>query len=428
VSDNPPKLDNAPGHRIRRRKEGWAVIWQCRSDLARRDPGYKPVSRRICIIGDEPTEIERAFISQQCNLLQDDMILWSKGGVPVLGQFDGSWGDLIRHYLTDPDSPHHKKRYRSRRNAQSFFKIIGDDHGKELVGETKARHFLRWHETWTERGVVMAHALMGYVRSLCTFGKTILDDEDCSRAKELLRDMKFKNGQPRTVVLSFEQVIAVRGAFIEAGKLEMALAQSLQYEMTSRQKDIIGEWIPQSEPGISDVIDGNNKWLCGLRWEEIDEDFIVHHTTSKRGKDMPDPDLKYCPLVLEDFERIAPSCVSRDAAGTIASIRRDMFPATGPVIVNPKTRLPYGDDEFRKIWRKYATKVGIPKNVKNMDSRAGAITEALRAGASLEDVRKTATHSQISTTARYSRADKEAAAAVKKRVLEHRNKTGTSSA
>jgi len=390
---------------------GWAVKWFARTDLISK--GFKPRSFGICHIGLEPTLIERRYISEVCNAWQDHMLAFGRDLPSLPGEFDGTWGGLIDCYTHDPDSPFHKNRYRSRRNAMSFFKIILKDHGTEKVAETTARQFLRWYEAWTARGIPMAHSLMGYTRGLCTFGKTILGNEACAKAKELLADMKFQQGRPRKSILIIDQAIAVREELHRRGQHEIAFAQALQFELTLRQKDVIGEWIPQSEPGISDVIRGNSKWLHGLRWEEIDDDLIVRHTTSKRGKDLPDPDLKRAPMVMEELERIAGGPVTRDR-----------LPARGPMIVNPATGLPHNDEDFRKMWRQAATAVGIPKTTYNMDTRAGAITEALSSGASLDAVRKTATHSQVTTTQRYSRGDADAAAEVMRLRVEYRNKSG----
>ena len=42
-----------------------------------------------------------------------------------------------------------------------------------------------------------------------------------------------------------------------------------------RQKDVIGEWVPRSEPGPSDIWNSDGeKWLRGLRWQEIDGNLI----------------------------------------------------------------------------------------------------------------------------------------------------------
>ena len=405
-----PKLHNAPGYVLRPIKGGWAVKWFCRTDLFTK--GFRPRSYGICHIGEEPTLVEREYISRVCNDWQDHMLAYGKDLPSLPGEFDGTWESLVHCYTHDPDSTFHENRYRSRRNAMSFLKIIVADHGKERVEDTDARRFKRWYEAWSVRGIPMAHGLMGYTRGLCTFGKTILKSKACAEAKELLGDMKFKQAKPRKSILIYEQAVAVREELHRRGKSAIAFAQAIQFDLTLRQKDVIGEWVPQGEPGISDVIRGNSKWLHGLRWEEIDENLIVHHTTSKRGKDLPDPDLKHAPMVMEELERIAGGPVSRDR-----------LPAKGPVIVN-SAGFPWDDNEFRKEWRKAATAAGIPKTTFNMDTRAGAITEALGSGASMEDVRKTATHSQSTTTQRYSRGDADAAERVMQLRIASRNKSG----
>jgi hypothetical protein len=65
--------------------------------------------------------------------------------------------------------------------------------------------------------------------------------------------------------------------------------------------------------------------------------------------------------------------------------------------------LPWTDNEYRRKWRKVANACGIPKNVWNMDSRSGAISEAIAAGVPLEFVRHAATHSDIAQTQEYDR-------------------------
>ena len=55
--------------------------------------------------------------------------------------------------------------------------------------------------------------------------------------------------------------------------------------------------------------------------------------------------------------------------------RRGPHPATGPIIMNEHTSLPWMADDFRLYWRKIATAVGIPKSVRNSDSRAKHIQE-----------------------------------------------------
>jgi hypothetical protein len=59
---------------------------------------------------------------------------------------------------------------------------------------------------------------------------------------------------------------------------------------------------------------------------------------------------------------------------------RANFPASGPVIVSESPGLPWSTSRFRDRWREIARKAGIPDNVQNRDSRAGAAMEADRGG------------------------------------------------
>jgi hypothetical protein len=171
-----------------------------------------------------------------------------------------------------------------------------------------------------------------------------------------------------------------------------------------RQKDVIGEWVPKNEPGLSDIVnDAGEKWLRGLRWHEINGDLILRHTTSKRNKDI-EVNLRMAPMVMEEFARIGD------------------LPSSGPVIRSEVTGRPYKTVHFRTEWRTIATAAGIPAAVKNMDTRAGAISEATDAGAELEHVRHAATHGDISMTQRYSRGGTEKIAQVQKARIEYRNK------
>jgi len=73
------------------------------------------------------------------------------------------------------------------------------------------------------------------------------------------------------------------------------------------------------------------------------------------------------------------------------------------VILDEKAGKPYRAAHFSRTFRKIARLAGWPDDVWNMDSRAGAVSEAFEAGAAAADVMTTATHSQMSTTMIYNR-------------------------
>ncbi len=311
--------------------------------------------------------------------------------------------ELIAAYHNDPDSPVRKLRYSTRMHYENLTARIELQHGYEQIAELKSREILRWHEDWSEDGkkVSMGHALIGMLRTLCGFGATILDNEDCLRLSTLLSKQRFEMGKPRIERLTSDQVGAIRRTAHSMGFHSVALCQALQFECMLRQKDLVGEYVPVSEPGISSVLWHGKKWLRGLTWDEIDGDLILSHMTSKRLKLLEVP-LKAAPMVMEEFERFT------------------VLPERGPVIVSEASERPYTAAAFRQLWREIATAAGIPKEVRNMDSRAGGISEATDAGADLEHIRHLSKHSDIKMVMRYSRGAAEKAAGVMQKRADYR--------
>lgn len=300
---------------------------------------------------------------------------------------------LGNHYLTDPDSPFHGLRFCTREGYQRNIARIVDDIGDREVAAVGSRDLLHLHAKWMESGIALAHQLATQMRIIVGFGATILEDADCQRLRGLLTGLKFKNAKPRTSWITREQVKEVRDEAFSQNWLAVALAQAFQFDCALRQRDVIGEWIPVEEPEPSEILspDRQMKWVRGITREEVTGEgdaMMLTHKTSKRGQVLVFP-LKWCPSVLQEWYAAPPS---------------------GPLIIDPQTDLPFEAWKYRRVWRELATAAGVPKNVWNMDSRAGRITQVLAAGASLEDARKLAGHNQQSTTSRYSRGTSDAIA------------------
>jgi hypothetical protein len=145
-----------------------------------------------------------------------------------------------------------------------------------------------------------------------------------------------------------------------------------------RQTDVIGKF--EDGKDLPDVLE----WVNGLRWQDITEDRILSHTTSKNQRDVPH-DLNEYPLIRAELDRFP------------------IVPRLGPVIVDDKTGKPFIYRDFASRWRRVARLAGIPDEVWNRDSRAGGITEARTAGADKDDVRETAGHAETRTTDIYIR-------------------------
>lgn len=401
-----PEVTNAPGLAWKkRRRDQWEARWQARSDLVKK--GFEPRSVKLWL-GVTPNGSDTTWIQHHCQTLQSKMLVWSGDrGEAVRYEFDDTLRSLVACYQTNPASPYRKLRYVSRKNYNCLTARLEKDHGGELLSNVRFSTLTLWHEAWCEEsGVPMAHALVGMLRGLMTFGLTVLENKECERAGLLLSKMKFPNPRPQKQTLTADQAVAIRTLANKKGLHSMALAQALQFEIMLRQRDVIGEWVPLDERVTSDVIDGNRKWARGLRWNEIDANLVLKHVTSKRQKPLTVP-LRLAPMVMEELARF------------------ETLPTSGPVVIRERTGLPYTDDAYRRTWRMLADECGIPKNVQNMDSRSGGITEASNAGADMEHIRQAATHSDIATTQGYNRDAATKIEGVMRKRVAHRNSERT---
>ena len=379
--------DDVNGLQWRTRRDGTRVAYWCATARCVK-AGYTLKTQRLWA-GREPSETERGWISDECARLQCEMLEWSQEGM-IPAAFDGTMKALSRRYQTDPDSPFRQLRFATRNAYADDLKIIENTVGERVLSKLSGRDFRRWYQLWRkpkEEGgperIRRAHGAMVMVRILVNWGVTD-DVPHCARLSAILKLQRFSAPVPRKDRLTWQQAEAIVTEALARGCVSIAMAQAMQADCAMRQKDLIGEWVPLADPGISEVIRGSEKWLRGVRWEEINQDLILVHDTSKRDRTVTH-DLRACMLVMR-----------------VLAVIGDR-PASGAMIVNERTNLPYRNKSFYDEWRCIADAVGIPKGIWNMDSRAGAITEGHDAGAEIEALRQTAGHSNISTTARYNR-------------------------
>lgn len=336
-----------------------------------------------------------------------DVILWTEPPAANAGMVEMPFpkygtaptlGDLIAAYQVDPLSRFHKLRYAIRRNHASLLRRIAERHGSTPLAEINGRALTFWHSQWLGDGkVAMAHSFISQIRTLCGFGFALLGCRECQRLSGTLGEaaMRFAMAPARTERLTADQANAIRAHAHYIGWHSIALAQAFQFELMLRQRDVIGEWVPASEPGDSIIHWRGQKWLRGLWWNEVDENLVLRHVTSKRLKPIA-VDLKLAPMIADELAN---------------HVDADQMHLRDPIICCEATGMPWATSEFRRKWRIVADEVGIPKNVRNMDSRSGAITEPFEAGVKGEAIQKMATHSDISMTQRYNRGDYQSNAA-----------------
>jgi integrase len=174
-----------------------------------------------------------------------------------------------------------------------------------------------------------------------------------------------------------------------------------------RQWDVIGKWVPLADKKASAIIDGMSKWI-GPMWAQIDEHLILRYTPQKTQFTSAAQvvlDLRELPMVMEELAKLPDDA------------RR------GPLIVNPRTRLPYRNWYFGEVWRAVRKCTGIKTTVWNRDVRAAGVTEGRQAAAPIDDLAKLAGHSDKRTTAKvYDRDRLEAVRRVAKLRKTHRER------
>src|SRR4051812_33103096 len=103
MTDSFPRIENAPGIAWRKRKLGCEARWRARADLVQK--GFRPRQVRMWISTPEemtPSETSAARIADYCNQLQTEMLIWGRGGIPMLLDFDGTVRGLAECFQRDP--------------------------------------------------------------------------------------------------------------------------------------------------------------------------------------------------------------------------------------------------------------------------------------------------------------------------------------
>jgi hypothetical protein len=272
--------------------------------------------------------------------------------------------ELISLYTSDETSPYRRISYSTRLNYDSNLNRLRTDIGSVKLATITSQLIKSWHDGWSADGKLpMAHALITMLRGIVNYGAEHRADPECNRISSVLHRMTFPppKGQNRNAPpperLTQQHVQAIIDRANEFGRASVALAQAFQFECQLTQKNTIGEWVPLAEEQSSDIIDGDKKWVRGLRWEEIDDDFTLERIVYG-GKSIIF-DLSKCPFVKTQLSHMLGE---RD-------FRRSNFPEQGPVIVSEASNKPWAHYEFRRIWRKIARLAGVPDTIRNADSR-----------------------------------------------------------
>jgi hypothetical protein len=264
--------------------------------------------------------------------------------------------ELIERYTTDERSSFQKKTYNARNASSGILFLLAKEHGDTTIAEIDREKFLEWDREWSRDGKNLSrgHAYVKILRVAAGFGASVLANEDCQRLRGLLNAAHIQKPPSREKRgVTTNQIVAFCREAHKKLKPSLALAQSMQYCLKLGQRDVAGEWVPMSEPGMSDIVDNRNslKWLRGMRWEEIDGDMVFRRADFGWRKKPLEVDLRKFPMVMEEIARVPPE-------------RRK-----GPMVISEYNGSPWTESEFRRFWRIIADAAGIPKDIKNADTR-----------------------------------------------------------
>lgn len=274
--------------------------------------------------------------------------------------FDGTFSGLIAAYRTHEKSPYHKLKPSVRRNYDQAINRLDKEAGSEMVADWNAARVQEKHDTsWAAGGKVsMGHSMLAKLRLLLSFGSVVLDSDACTRLSTIIGNMRFEPPPQRKEVLTYQQARAIRAtAHTQFNWPSIALAQALKFEISKlRQVDIIGQWVPLSEPGPDDIKNDSEKWVGGLMWSDIDENMTLRRKlpVGRNGEEqLMEWDLRRLAMIMEEVNSVP------------------QWKRTGPMIICEYSGKPWSPNEFRRKWRIVADAAGIPSNIQMADGARG---------------------------------------------------------
>ncbi|MGO1160397.1 site-specific integrase [Brucella sp. C7-11G] len=403
----------APGLKRRPNTDGTVRYYWVASAVSKHAKEY---SQKTVQVHGTPEEI-----AHRCRLLTSELKLWlSNRGLGTKPIFDGTLKSLIAVYRKTPESPYHQLKFNTVEMYDRNLDLLERTVGSRFLTRLSGLDFQRWYNKFKEPSVEggperkrTAYQAMQILRVIVKFG-IVANITECTRLAVVLEQMRFQVPPARTEHITFEQVQAICTKAIDQGRTSIAIAQVLQFELTLRQIDVIGQWEPLEEGDEGHgIVSGHRKrerWTGGLTWGHIDVDGVLSKVTTKTGQ-IAEHDTNAYPYL-------------RSILDLIPQGKR-----IGPMVIDESTGLPYRDRRrFSRIWRAIANECGVSPDVWNRDSRAGGVTEGSDAGANIEHLRHHANHANIATTARYNRNTIEKTRTVAELRVAHRtpkNATGT---
>lgn len=376
-----PRIEGAPGLDVKPRNDGsYRLLWAAPKWAI----GYP--KRTVRIDYDIRQPLHHHIIREICKACQDEVYRWrTEQEMGDVRAPEPTVDTLVDAFLNKPSSPYQSVKDVTKTLYRYETRLISSVCGKVPLAAIKAEDITRWWKAalGSDNTMRKAQSFIKRLRAIIAFG-VVSEIKGAARLHAIIDKMRFKGPQRRRSVLTYDMAVAIIKAAHEVGWPSIALAQAIQFETGLRQTDVIGAWEPCAPEDRSPYRTAKKRWVPGLTWQDINRDMVLTIDTSKTGMTVTHA-LGSMPLVMKEINRIPPE-------------RR-----IGPMIVFEVTGMPYQPTRFSAEWRKIARAAGVPDDIWNRDSRAGAASESEEAGVEITGVQRMLGHSNAKMTARYLR-------------------------
>jgi len=387
-------------------------------------PSQKDIKNGYEIRSYRLSGLSLAQQAAKCRELTRDLLRWRDG---CMKAEPGTWGWAIARYRIDEFSPYHEVKPNTRKSYDEVLSRLEASIGKVKIASTtfevlkrlqrgmatnylsraieiKKRRMDQWRESAektrkfyldgffgptlplppvprvSEDPTAYVHRMFTHLRIVANYGLAIqpaLFRDVCSILGS--GALKVRAPKPRDVATTQEQILSVIAKADEAGDHGFALGLSLQWWLTLRAVDVRGQWFETRQGEV---------WADGLTWDMVD---LESRTISKMVSKTERYDAREMVWDLTPL----PDLVAR-----LEAIPADE--RIGAVVKHDGK--PFAVRAYREKWRKYARAAGVPDHVQLMDTRAGAINDAMLRGADKLALQHAANHRSSDTTERYIRA------------------------
>lgn len=316
----------------------------------------------------------------------------------------GTWGWAICAWKDDPLGNYRNARENTRADydyrSKKWLAILGDARIEDTTYQAVAKIL----HTMRERGYSAGTQakLMIFLRMVAKYAYGPLRHRPAGQAMADLANIRTRTNPPRDKHPTPEHVRAIIDEADRRGMSDFAAGILIQWTYGLRAVDVRGQWFDQINPdgGIirRRVVKGETKyavWQDGLTWDMFDPGMTAFRkVVSKTRRSMPEA-MEFR-LMSEVRSRLM---LLRNKGGV------------GPVILSGDG-LPYTVSGWSQAWSRLREAAGVPKDIWMMDTRSGAINDAIAHGADPFAARDFAGHRNVATTDRYVRGRNKRAAEV----------------